>query len=396
VSVTTTDWDPWNLEIYDDPYATYLALLEEAPLYYNERHGFYVLSRYDDVERMLHDQATFIASKGTVLDVMMTGRTDFAPGLFSFEDPPFHTFHRAQLSRVFTPRAISRIHEEVREYCRRTLDTLAGRDRFDMMADFAREVPMRVMGLLLGIPEDDQPILRDYFLKNLHRDMSTPADNAHLYQAFAEYIDWREEHPSEDLMTQLLFTEFEDQTGTVRRLTRDELLTYVNLIGAAGNDTTGLLIGWITKLLADHPDQRHQIQRDPDLIPNAVEEVVRFEPPPYVFGRFVAKDVEIHGETVPDGAKIVCIPGAANRDPNHFGPDAASFDIHRKTERHLSFGYGPHFCLGANLARLEGRIALEELLHRIPDWHVDGEARLVRGGPTRGYEYLPVAVGDAA
>jgi cytochrome P450 len=395
VSIPTTDWDPWNIEVYDDPYATYQQLLDDAPLYHNERHDFYVISRYADVERMLHDQATFIASKGTILDVLMNENASFPPGLFSFEDPPFHTFHRAQLSRVFTPRAISRIDDDVRDFCARTLDALAGHDHFDMMAGFAREVPMRVMGLLLGIPEADQPVLRDYFLKNLHRDMSKPADNAYLYEAFTAYIDWREEHPSDDLMTQLLLTEFEDQTGATRRLTREELLTYVNLIGAAGNDTTGLLIGWIAKLLGDHPDQRRAVVQDPSLIPNAVEEVIRFEPPPYAFGRYVAEDADFHGQTVPKGSKLVCIPGAANRDERHFGPDAARFDVHRKAERHLSFGYGPHFCLGANLARLEGRIALEELVRRMPDWQITDGARLVRGGPTRGYEHLPVAVGAA-
>jgi cytochrome P450 len=291
---------------------------------------------------------------------------------------------------------MSAIDDEVRDYCARTLDTLAGRDTFDMMADFAREVPMRVMGLLLGIPEQDQPILRDYFLKNLHRDMSKPPDNAYLFEAFSSYIDWREEHPSDDLMTKLLFTEFEDQTGTTRRLTRAELLTYVNVVGAAGNDTTGLLIGWITKLLGDNPDQRRAIVRDPALIPNAVEEVLRFEPPSYAFGRYVAADADFHGETVPDGARLMCVPGAANRDERHFGADADTFDIHRKAERHISFGYGPHFCLGANLARLEGRVALEELLRRMPEWEVDVDhARLVHGGPTRGYEYLPITVGAA-
>jgi cytochrome P450 len=253
---------------------------------------------------------------------------------------------------------------------------------------------MRVMGLLLGIPEVDQPVLRDYFLKNLHRDMSTPPDNDFLYEAFSAYIDWREEHPADDLMTQLLFTEFEDQSGTTRRLTREELLTYVNLVGAAGNDTTGLLIGWTTKLLSDHPDQRHELAQDPSLIPNAVEEIVRFEPPPYAFGRYVASDAEFHGQTVPQGSKLVCVPGAANRDHSQFGPDADRFDVRRTIERHISFGYGPHFCLGANLARLEARIALEEFMRQMPNWQVDDDnARLVHGGPTRGYEFLPLAVG---
>jgi cytochrome P450 len=379
VTIRTTDWDPWNAEVYEHPYPAYRQLLDDAPLYHNPHHDFYVISRYADVERMLTDQETFIARKGTVLDVMMMAEPPtFPAGLISFEDPPLHTMHRARLSRIFTPRSVSLIEDEIRDYCARTLDALAGREQFDMMADFAREVPMRVMGLLLGIPEADQPILRDHFLKNLHRDMGTPADNEFLQATFSEYIDWREQHPSDDLMTQLLFVEFEDETGTTRRLTREELITYVNLIGAAGNDTTGLLIGWIAWLLGQHPDQRREVAADPSLVGHAVEETVRFEPPPYAFGRFLDRDAEFHGETVPAGAKLVCVPGAANRDFAQFGPDAETFDIHRRP----------------NLARLEGRIALEELMQRIPDWQVDADAaRLVHGGPTRGYEYLPVTVG---
>ena len=391
--IATTEWDPWNVEVYDRPYSTYRRLLDDAPLYHNVGHDFYVICRYADVGRMLADQDTFIARNGTVLDAM-TAEPNFPAGLISFEDPPLHTMHRARLSRVFTPRAVKQIEEEIRDYCGRTLDLLTGRREFDMMAEFAREVPMRVMGLLLGIPEDDQPVLRDHFIKNLHRDMTVPPDNAEIYATFSDYIDFREEHPSDDLMTRLLFTEFEDLTGTTRRLTREELLTSVNLIGAAGNDTTSLLIGWITKLLSDHPDQRHAVAQDPGLITCVVEEALRFEPVSYAFGRWVARDVEFHGETVPQGSKLICVPGAANRDHSQFGPDADRFDIHRAIERHISFGYGAHFCLGANLARLEGRIALEELLRRTPDWQVDDEhARLVHGGPTRGYEYLPLSVG---
>ncbi len=391
-SVTEVYWDPWDREIYEAPFALYRQLRDDAPLYHNDRHGFYAISRYEDVERMLQDRETFISGKGAILDAMLAN-APIPPGLFIFEDPPFHTFHRARLSRVFTPRAVSQLEDDVHEFCAKTLDALAGRERFDMMSDLAREVPMRVMGLLLGIPESDQPVLRDHFVESMHRPMGTEPDRTSATAAFSAYIDWREEHPSDDLMTRLLLTEFEDETGTTRRLHREELITYINLIAAAGNDTTGLLIGWIGKLLSDHPDQRAEMARDPSLIPGAIEEVLRCEPPAYSFGRTVARDAEFHGQTVPEGSILMCVPGAANRDERQFGPDAERFDIHRKMERHISFGYGPHFCLGANLARLEARIVLEELLPRIPNWQVDDDnARLVQGGPTRGYELLPVTL----
>jgi cytochrome P450 len=376
-------FDPWDRAIRDDPYPTYRELRDTAPLYYNEELDFYALTRFDDVMRMLSDRDTFISGKGGVLEVLMA-KVPIPPGLFIFEDPPFHTFHRARLSRVFTPRAVNRIEDEIRAFCATTVD------------DLAREVPMRVMGLLLGIPEADQPMLRDHFIEALHADSREKplTGNAYASAAFSEYIDWREQHPSDDLMTELLVTEFEDETGATRRLRRDELLTYLNLIGAAGNDTTGLLIGWAGKVLSDHPDQRREVAADLSLVPSTVEEMNRLEPPAYAFGRYVVRPTEFHGTTVPEGASLLCLPGAANRDERQFGPDAESVDIHRHIERTLSFGYGPHFCLGANLARLEVRIVLEELLPRIPDWTVDqAAAEMVYGGSTRGYDALPVVVG---
>ena len=207
---------------------------------------------------------------------------------------------------------------------------------------------------------------------------------------FAEYIDWRAEHPSDDIMTQLLQAEFEDETGATRRLTRNEILTYVNVIAGAGNETTTRLIGWAGKVLADHPDQRRALVDDPTLIPGAVEELLRYEPPPPHVGRCTASDVEFHGETIPAGSAVLCLVGAANRDDRRF-PNGDTFDIRRDDGSHLAFGFGPHFCLGAALARLEGRVALEELLRRFPAWDVDLDGRKARvdldgaglGGPPR-------------
>ena len=207
---------------------------------------------------------------------------------------------------------------------------------------------------------------------------------------FAEYIDWRAEHPSDDLMTELLQAEFEDETGTVRRLTREEVLTYVNVLAGAGNETTNRLIGWTGKVLADHPDQRRQLVEDRSLIPNAIEEILRYEPPaPYV-GRYVARDVEVHGQTVPEGSAMLFLIGSANRDDRRY-PDGDRFDIHRKIDQHLTFGHGIHFCLGAALARLEGRVALDEVLKRFPEWEVDRDgAKLATTSTVRGWETLPV------
>ena len=207
---------------------------------------------------------------------------------------------------------------------------------------------------------------------------------------FADYIDWRAEHPSDDLMTELLQAEFEDETGKVRRLTREEILTYVNVIAGAGNETTGRLIGWTGKVLADHPDQRRQLVEDRSLIPNAIEEILRYEPPAPHVARYVARDVEVHGRTVPEGSVMLLLVGSANRDDRRY-PDGDRFDIHRQIDQHLTFGHGIHFCLGAALARLEGRVALDEVLKRFPEWEVDrGGAKLATTSTVRGWETLPV------
>jgi len=211
-------------------------------------------------------------------------------------------------------------------------------------------------------------------------------------EIFADYIDWRAEHPSDDLMTELLQAEFEDETGSTRRLTRAEVLTYVTVIAGAGNETTTRLIGWTGKVLADHPDQRRELVDDPTLIPNAIEELLRFESPAPHMARYVASDVEVHGQTVPEGSIMLFMVGSANRDDRQF-PDGDRFDIHRQIAQHLTFGYGIHFCLGAALARLEGRIALEEVLLRFPEWDVDVDAaRLSPTSTVRGWETLPVVV----
>ena len=209
--------------------------------------------------------------------------------------------------------------------------------------------------------------------------------------AFGEYIDWRAEHPSDDLMTELLHAEYEDAEGVRRRLTREEVLGYVNLIAAAGNETTTRLIGWTGKVLADHPDQRRDLVEDRSLITNAIEELLRFEPPSPVQARYVVADVEHHGQLVPEGSVILLLNASANRDERRF-PDGERFDIRRKIDHHLSFGYGIHFCLGAALARLEGRVALDEVLARFPSWEVDtGNAVQARTSTVRGWESLPVA-----
>jgi cytochrome P450 len=399
--MTATDstdlyYDPYDFEIDTDPYPLWRRMREEQPLYYNERYDFYALSRFEDVERGLIDWRTYSSARGTLLELIKAD-WEVPPGSIIFEDPPTHGVHRGILSRVFTPKKMEAIEPKVREFCARSLDPLVGSGGFDFIRDLGAQMPMRTIGMLLGIPEQDQEAIRDRIDEGLRLEEGTMPDGSvrsaqadDQATAFDEYIDWRAEHPSDDLMTELLRAEFEDSTGTRRRLDRNEVLNFVNLLAAAGNETTTRLIGWTGKVLADHPEQRRQIVEDRGLVPQVIEEVLRFEPPSPIQSRLVTADVEHHGTVVPAGSAVVLINASANRDDRKF-PDGDTFDIHRKIDHHLSFGYGIHFCLGAALARLEGRVALDEVLQRFPTWDVDWEnAVQARTSTVRGWECLPV------
>ena len=389
-------YDPYDFEIDADPYPVWKRLRDEAPLYDNRRYEFYAVSRFDDVERALVEWHTYRSGRGSVLEIIKAN-IEIPPGIVLFEDPPIHDLHRGLLSRVFTPKKMNDVEPKVRDFCARSLDPLVGSGRFDFVADLGAQMPMRTIGMLLGIPEQDQQAIRDQADQGIHVEDGRPPtldDDAFSGGAeiFAPYIDWRAKNPSDDLMTQLLMAEFEDETGTTRRLTRSEVLLYVQMLAGAGNETTTRLIGWTGKLLAEHPDQRRELVDDRSLIPNAVEELLRYEAPSPVQARVVAHDVEHHGQRVPEGSIMVLLNGSGNRDERHF-PDADRFDIHRDVGHHLSFGYGIHFCLGAALARLEGRVALDEVLNRFPEWEVDWDnATQALTSTVRGWETLPVVV----
>jgi cytochrome P450 len=396
-AVTSNDlyYDPYDVEINADPYPVFKRLREEAPLYYNEQHDFFAVSHYEDVQRGLSDRATFISGRGGILELIKAG-IEIPPGTVIFEDPPTHTMHRSLMSRMFTPRRVAALEDKIRKYCADALDPLVGEKRFDLIKDFGSVMPMRVIGSLLGVPDEDQEAIRDNTDANLRTEAGKPMVHSDAFASgehFAEYIEWRVDHPSDDIMTELLNAEFEDETGEKRRLSRDELLTYLAVVAGAGNETTTRLIGWMGTTLADHPDQRRAVVEDRELVPNVVEEVLRFEPPAPHVGRYVAADAEFQGQTVPAGSAILLLVGAANRDEQRY-ENGEAFDIRRLPQAHLSFGYGSHFCLGASLARAEGRIALDELLKRFPEWEVDrASAHISPTSTVRGWETLPITVG---
>ncbi len=389
---TDVYYDPFDVDINVDPYPTFRRLRDDAPIYHNERYDLWALSRYSDVEQGLVDWRTFSNARGDILEIIQSGM-ELPSGVVMFEDPPLHTMHRGLMSRVFTPRRMNALEQQVREFCVACLDPFVGADRFDFVRDLGAEMPMQVIGMLLGIPIADQRAVRDRsdsFLRTKQGEpMRLDAKSIANGEIFAEYIDWRADHPSDDLMTVLLNAEFEDDTGTTRTLTRAEVLSYTQVLAGAGNETTGRLIGWLGKVLAEHPDERRALVDDPSLIPNAIEETLRFEPTGPHLARYVARDVDYYGVTVPAGSAMLLLVGSANRDERRY-PDPDRFDVRRDLSQHLTFGFGLHFCLGAALARLEGRVALEEILARFPEWEIDQDGvQRSHTSTMRGWESMP-------
>lgn len=387
------DWDPYNYELARSPYAVFKRLRDAAPLYHNAKHDFYAMSRFEDCEAGLSDNATFISGKGVIMEMIRAGYPT-PPGFFISDDPPVHTAYRALLARSFTAPRMALLEQQIRDFCTRTLDPLKGSGGFDLIRDYAAVVPMRVISMLLGIPEEHQEEIRAQAEARLRTEIGKPMASSPymLDPIFDEFLEIRTKKPSEDMMSELVHREFTDHEGTVRKLTRQEVGNIVQMLSAAGNETTNKLIGWSGRLLAQHPDQRRAIRDDRSLLVPAIEEVLRYEPPADHIGRYVAKDFEAYGQTVPAGSIMIFLTGAANRDERQF-VDPEAFNIHRERKLHLTFGYGPHLCIGAALARIEGRIALDELLNRFPEWEVDeANAHLIPTSSVRGWDTLPIRV----
>ncbi len=259
-------FDPYDVGINSDPYPTFRRLREEAPLYYNAAHDFFALSRFADVNKALVDHETFSSARGAIIE-LIKANIEIPPGTVIFEDPPIHDIHRKLLARMFTPRKVNGLEPKIREFCANALDPLVGGGRFDFVADLGAVMPMQVISALLGIPEGDQEMIRDHANAQMRTEAGKPMkqseDGFVTGEIFEAYIDWRADHPSDDIMTELLNAEFVDETGTTRHLTRQELLTYLNVVAGAGNETTTRLIGWAGKVLAEHPDQRRELAENP-------------------------------------------------------------------------------------------------------------------------------------
>jgi cytochrome P450 len=393
--VSDLSYDPYDVAIDADPYPTYKRLRDEAPLYRNEQLDFWGLSRFADVEAALKDTTRLSSAKGDILEVVKADPV-MPAGVFINEDPPEHTMHRALVSRAFTPGRMRKLEEQIRAFCAACLDPLDGDDRFDFVLDLGAQMPVKAIGMLMGIPEADQVSVRDAAARKLRNKPGEPLkvtkERYFSGRAYADYVAWRAENPSDDLVTELLNVEFDDLDGKRRKLSQEELLTFIAVIAGAGVETTGRLFGWIGKVLAEHPDQRAEVAADRSLVPNTIEELLRYEPPGPHVARYVTEDIEYHGQVVPAGSALLLMVSAGNRDERRFeNPDR--FDIHRDIGQSLTFGYGAHYCLGAALARIEGRIALDEVLDRWPEWEIDWDGAVRAPTSTvRGWDSMPAIV----
>ena len=400
--MTTVDtpplaWDPLDERYKVDPHPIWRRLRDEAPVYYNADLDFYAVSRFADVDAFSRDPKTFCSSHGTVLEMLSP---DPAPQeIMIFMDPPDHTRYRRLVSKAFTPRRIALLEDDIRGLCADLLDAQVGKSSFDYVQDFGARVPAYVIAALLGVPPEDRDQVRGWIDETFHLDPEKGMYNDVSAEAMGKLNDYvmdqlreRQKAPRDDMFTDLLQGEIVDENGELRRLTLEQSTMFSLLIASAGTETVARLLGWAGLTLANNPDQRAELAADAVLIPNAIEELLRYEAPSPVQSRWSTAEVELHGTVIPADSKVVMITGSAGRDERAY-PDADRFDIHRKMDHHLSFGYGIHFCLGAALARMEGRVALEETLRRFPEWTVDFDGAVpLYTSTVRGYTKLPIVV----
>jgi cytochrome P450 len=388
-------WDPFDTEIDTDPYEIWRRLRDEQPVYRNDRHDFWALSRFADVEAAHRDPATYSSAHGTVLEIMTA--QPMPSSMMIFLDPPDHTRLRSLVNRAFTPRRIGHLEGRIRALCAGYLEPWQDGEPFDFVQGFGAPLPAMVIASLLGVPAADQQWVRELIDTTFHLDPEKGMINdisltarIELHQYLERLCGEKRALPQDDMLSDLMAAELTDAEGVVRQLTTVEAAGFADLIVSAGTETVARLLGWAAVLLDAHPDQRADLAANPDAIPNAVEELLRYEAPSPVQGRWTTSDVELHGVEIPKDSKVLLLTGSAGRDERKY-PDAGRFDVRRSFDHHVSFGYGVHFCLGAALARLEGRIALEEVLARRPEWSVDHDAAVrLHTSTVRGWINVPV------
>ena len=375
-------YDPFSAEFQDQAPGIYRTLRDEHPVYQNAERGFWALSRFEDVWSAAHDNESYSTEGMAESDSLLP--------MINFLDPPRHHPLRALVSRAFTPARVERLEPRIRQLARELLDTCHDAGRCDLLRQFASQLPSLVMSELIGIPAER----RAEFLRLTEGLVETDPELGvaehirdipqRIYAEFELLLAARRGRRDSDLMSALLDAEIDGE-----RLTHDEILGFCFQLVVAGNDTTTNLIGNGAVLLARHPDQRALLAADPSRIPRAIEEMLRFEPPAQALPRRTIRQVTLHGRVIPVGVRLLLVWAAANRDEREFdAPDR--FDVTREIKRHLTFGHGVHYCLGASLARLEARVAFEELLARLPEYALEEEPRWVTSRWARAHTSIPI------
>jgi hypothetical protein len=386
------EFDPYAYETHEDPYPVYADLRAHAPVYRNERLGFAALSRHADVLAAFSDVARYSNALGVSLDPAATHPAARATMSFLAMDPPRHTRMRGLVSRAFTPRRIADLEPRVRELTRQHIARFVGDGRCDFVRDLAARLPMDVISEMLGVPEADRDRLRELADAVVHREdgmydipPAGMAAAAELLGYFTEVVAERRREPREDMSAALLSAEIDGD-----RLDDVEVVGFLFLMIIAGNETTAKLLGNALYWLWRNPDQRRAVDADPKLIPRWVEETLRYDGSTQALARTLTADVELHGQRLKAGDRVVLLVGSGNRDERVF-TDADRFDVRRDTSDMLSFGHGLHFCLGAALARLESRVALEEVQARLRGWEIDaGALKRIHSVNVRGFSSMPI------
>ncbi len=396
------EFDPLSTEFFENPWEMYRWLRNEAPVYHNEKIGFWAVSRYDDCVEVHRDVAAYTSTRGLNLAQLCSaefGSVAHATGMMIMTDPPMHERLRKLVNRAFTPRRIAEWEPVVHQVIDTLLDTLADRRSFDAVHDFAGPFPVEVICTILGVPEGDRQQIRHWTDRMLELEVGSPFPTAagiDAVMALSRYtqdlVADKRAHPSDDMIGHLIGAEVERPDGAVEHLTDVEISHFISLLTAAGSETVTKLVGNGIMTFAEHPDELARLQADPALAGTAVEEVLRWRAPSQYQGRYSLADRSFHGVTIPAQQPVLIVTGAANRDERAY-PDPDRFDITRQGPLGISFGHGIHYCIGAHLARLEGTYAFTEFYRRWPHLQVELDAvTYVHMANVAGPSSVPVTV----
>ncbi len=393
------EFDPFSDDFYNAPWETYRRMRDEAPVYYNEKYDFYAITRHEDVLAAYRDTETFSSARGIDLGMVLTGTAPPVP-LVILMDPPEHRTMRSLVNRVFTPKAVEKLEPMVRETIARFLSQ-CDPVGFDVVQDFSALFPVEIITTMLGVPEEHRQQIRLWIDKSLEREPGSIHMTREGVEAgiagglfYFELIQQRRAEPADDMISALIAARVQKDDGTEMALDDAEIAGFCSLLGGAGAETVTKLIGNAVVVFADRPDVWERLKKDRSLVPQTVEELLRYEAPAQYMVRWTEREVTLHGVTIPKGKAVMIVPAAANRDERAF-PDPDTFDIDRPAGQavNVGFGYGIHSCLGAALARMESRIALNMLLDFMPHYEVvrDGLARVSMTNVS-GWHNVPVKV----